>query len=53
MKIYLDTTVLAALTYFGDVESDRYQAALRLLEMCREKGVEAVVSFYGLHEAFC
>lgn len=52
MKIYLETTVLAALTYFKRVEKERYSSVSKLLDVCRKRGIVLIVSFYTLHEIF-
>jgi predicted nucleic acid-binding protein len=52
MKIYLETTVLAALTYFRTVEKERYSSVSKLLEVCKKRGIVLIVSFYALHEIF-
>ncbi len=51
-RIYLETTALAAFTYFKDLEKDRYKSVSALLEICKKEGIEVVVSFYTLHEIF-
>lgn len=52
MRLYLETTIWAAFTYFKRIEKDRYDAVSKLLQICKEKGIEVVVSFYTLHEIF-
>ncbi len=52
MKLYLDTTILAALTYFKDKDAKRYSECRRLIEKCNEKESEVVISFYSIHELF-
>lgn len=52
MKLYLDTTVLAALTYFKDKDVRRYSESHRLIRKCNEKESTLVVSFYSIHELF-
>ncbi|MDI6810883.1 MAG: hypothetical protein QMD80_04300 [archaeon] len=49
MRIYLETTALAALTYFKNVEKNRYSSVSKLLEICKKRGIELIVSFYTLH----
>ncbi len=52
MKIYLDTTILAALTYFKDKDIKRHSESKKLIKKCFEKKVTAVISFYSIHELF-
>jgi len=52
MRIYLETTVLAALTYFRNIEKDRCKSVSKLLEICKKRQIEMIVSFYALHEIF-
>ena len=52
MRIYLETTVLAALTYFRNIEKDRCKSVSKLLEICKKRRIELIVSFYTLHEIF-
>jgi len=52
MKLYLDTTILAALTYFKDKDPKRYSKCTRLIGKCNEKESTLVVSFYSIHELF-
>lgn len=52
MKLYLDTTILAALTYFKDKDPKRYSECNRLIRKCNERESTLVVSFYSIHELF-
>jgi len=52
MRIYLETTVLAALTHFRNIEKERYNSVSKLLEICKGQQIEMIVSFYTLHEIF-
>ena len=52
MKLYFDTTVLAALTYFKDKDIKRYSESIRLIERCNKNEVTIVISFYSIHELF-
>jgi predicted nucleic acid-binding protein len=52
MKLYLDTTILAALTYFKDKDIKRYAECKRLIEKSKEKESTLVISFYAIHELF-
>lgn len=52
MKLYLDTTILAALTYFKDKDIKRYAECKRLIEESKEKESTLVISFYSIHELF-
>ncbi|MDP2766948.1 MAG: type II toxin-antitoxin system VapC family toxin [Candidatus Methanoperedens sp.] len=52
MKLYLDTTILAALTYFKDTDVKRYSECNRLINKCNKKESTLVVSFYSIHELF-
>lgn len=52
MKLYLDTTILAALTYFKDMDVKRYSECNRLINKCNEKESTLVISFYSIHELF-
>lgn len=52
MKLYLDTTILAALTYFKDKDIKRYAECERLIEKIKEKESTLVISFYSIHELF-
>ena len=52
MRLYFDTTVLAALTYFKDKDKKRYVESTGLIEKCNEKQTAIVVSFYSIHELF-
>lgn len=52
MKIYLDTTILAALTYFKDKDVKRYSECDILIKKCIENEFNIVISFYSIHELF-
>ncbi len=52
MKLYLDTTILAALTYFKDKDIKRYSECNKLIRKCNEEESTLVVSFYSIHELF-
>ncbi len=52
MRLYLDTTVLAALTYFKDKDVARYSECKKLIKNIKGKSVEFVISFYSIHELF-
>ncbi len=52
MRIYLETTALAALTYFRNIEKDRCNSVSKLLEICKKQRIVLIVSFYALHEIF-
>jgi len=52
MKVYMDTSVLAVLTHFKNIELDRYKSVSKLVGVCKSKGIEIVISFYALHELF-
>ena len=52
MRLYLDTTVLAALTYFKDKDVARYSECKKLIKNLKGKSVEFVISFYSIHELF-
>ena len=52
MKLYLDTTILAALTYFKDKDTKRYSECCRLINICNENEFTIVISFYAIHELF-
>lgn len=52
MKLYLDTTVLAALTYFKDKDVKRHSESRKLIKNCSEKKATIVISFYSIHELF-
>lgn len=52
MRLYMDTSVLAVFTYFKNIESNRYKSVSELIEICRNREMEIVVSFYALHELF-
>lgn len=52
MKLYFDTTVLAALTYFKDRDTKRYAQSCALIKRCNKNEAEIVISFYSIHELF-
>ena len=52
MRIYLESTVLAALTHFRNIEKERYKSVSKLLEICKERQIGMIVSFYTVHEIF-
>lgn len=52
MKLYLDTTILAALTYFKDKDAKRYSECNLLIRKCNENESIIVISFYAIHELF-
>lgn len=52
MKLYLDTTILAALTYFKDKDAKRFSESNWLIRKCNEKESRVVISFYAIHELF-
>jgi predicted nucleic acid-binding protein len=52
MKLYLDTTILAALTYFKDKDAKRYSECKRLIRKCNDNESTIVISFYAIHELF-
>jgi predicted nucleic acid-binding protein len=52
MKLYFDTTILAALTYFKDIDTKRYAQSMGLIKRCNENQAEIVISFYSIHELF-
>jgi len=52
MKLYLDTTILAALTYFKDKDTARYSECRKLINNTEGKTVTFVISFYSIHELF-
>lgn len=52
MKLYLETSVLAILTYFKNKEKERYKKVSELVKLCRARNISMLVSFYSLHELF-
>jgi len=52
MKLYLDTTILAALTYFKDKDPKRYFECKRLIKKCNDNEMTFIISFYSIHELF-
>jgi predicted nucleic acid-binding protein len=52
VRLYVDTSVLAACTYFSETETTRFETVNQLLNTCIKNEIEIVVSFYSLHELF-
>lgn len=52
MRLYFDTTVLAALTYFKDKDTKRYAESTQLIKWCNKNEATIVISFYSVHELF-
>jgi predicted nucleic acid-binding protein len=52
VRLYFDTSVLAAYTYFSETEITRFETVNQLIDGCIQNKIEIVVSFYGLHELF-
>ena len=52
MRLYFDTTVLAALTYFKDKDKKRYAESTGLIERCNKNETAIIISFYSIHELF-
>ena len=51
MRVYLDT-VLVVFCFGRELEPERYRAVDNLFGKIQNKGIEAVISFYSLHEIF-
>lgn len=43
---------MAALTHFRNIEKERYKSVSKLLEICKERQIWMIVSFYTVHEIF-
>jgi predicted nucleic acid-binding protein len=52
MKLYFDTTILAALTYFKDKDTERCSESIKLVKNCNANEATIVISFYSIHELF-
>jgi len=52
MKLYFDTTILAALTYFKNKDVIRHSECNKLINKCNNKSIAIIISFYSIHELF-
>lgn len=52
MRIYLETTVLVVFCFGRELEPRRYETVEKLIERLEREELEAVVSFYSLHELY-
>ncbi|MHA1632463.1 MAG: type II toxin-antitoxin system VapC family toxin [Candidatus Freyarchaeota archaeon] len=52
MRIYLETTILVMLCFGKQLEPQKYDAVEELFRRIERGEVEAVVSFYSLHELY-